>query len=483
MMKYTFLLIAGLMAAGLSGSCLKKRQVEPPDNRGYDPRLPVTHTLARLLELQPDSVIEEDIVVSGIVVMDDRSGNYYKKIVIQDSSGGIEVLMDQSNLYNDYPVGRKVYIRCKGLYLGDYALNPQLGYTPAADGSLSGIPAVLLDQFVVKADYPNMVIPDTVTFAMLAAPSMAKRYLNTLVAVKDAEFAAEHTGVSYAQIASIASATSLTLRDCMGGTISMRNSGYARFQPFPTPAGNGILTGIYTRFNAMPQLCIRDTTDVRFYGERCPLLPDAAGNIRTIDSIRKLFNGMEVVLPPCKIRGIVISDKNNSNVSPGNIIFQGGNDDKGIILYYGGSPVYTLWDSLEIELTGCRLKQYNGKLEIEGVKAAKTKKLGSGKRIAPRVLTIAQLLAAPGVYESTLVKIMNCAFEAGATTYSGSSGNLNILDATGTIRHYTASQASFKDLPLPSGTLSSVCGYIDLYNGVPQIRIRKPGTPVNDVVP
>lgn len=250
-------------------SCVKKDFDAPPDTSGYDPMLTVTHTIAKLQAMKQGMAIDSDVVVAGIVVMDDRSGNYYKKIVIEDSTGGIEVLLDQYNLYNDYPVGRKVYIKCKGLFLGAYGQNQQLGYTPDQTGTLSNIPAVVINDYIVKANYPNPIVPDTVTLAQLASPNGAKKYLNTLVAIKKAEFAQGSIGVPYAQLASLASATNLTVNDCGGGTITMRNSGYAKFQPFLTPKGNGVLLGIYTRYNNTPQLYIRDTSDVKFYGERC----------------------------------------------------------------------------------------------------------------------------------------------------------------------------------------------------------------------
>lgn len=271
-MKRILLAAFGVLTIGaLAGisSCVKKDFDAPPDNSNYDPNLKVTHTIAQLQAMSQGVAIDSDVVVAGIVVMDDRSGNYYKKMVIQDSTGGIEIIIDQYNLYNDYPVGRKVYIKCKGLFLGNYGQNLQLGYTPDQTGTLSNIPSVLVSDFIVKANYPNPVVPDTVTLSQLASPNGAKKYLNTLVAIKKAEFAEDFVNIPYAQLASLASATNLTVNDCSGGTITMRNSGYAKFQPYLTPSGNGVLVGIYTRYNTTPQLYIRDTSDVQFYGDRC----------------------------------------------------------------------------------------------------------------------------------------------------------------------------------------------------------------------
>lgn len=466
-------------------SCFKKQFDAPADKRAYDPQLPVTHSIARLADFPQGVAIDSDVIVAGIVVMDDRSGNYYKKLVIQDSTGGIELLAGQNNLYNDYPVGRKVYVKCKGLFPGSDGLNPQLGYTPDASGGVSDIPGLLLSDFIVKAGYPHTITPDTLSLSDLASPGSARKHLNTLVVIKNAEFADGQAGIPYAQPASIASATSLTVKDCDGGKITLRNSGFARFQSCLTPTGNGMICGIYTRYNNTPQLYIRDTADVSFYGTRCNGgTGPAAVPVITVDSLRRLFSGSSVTLPALKIRGIVISDKDNGNVSGGNVVFQGGSDDRGIILYYGGgSTAYALGDSLEVNLTGCSLKQYNGKLEVEGLAAAKTQKHGTKKRIIPRTPTIAQIMAAPAQYESTLVKIVQASFQAGAATYNGNAGNLNITDATGTIKHYCTMTTSFKDDPLPGAAVAAVTGYIDLFSGVAQLRIRKPETPVNDVVP
>ncbi|WP_118952268.1 DUF5689 domain-containing protein [Taibaiella helva] len=250
------------------GSCVKKDFDAPPDNSGYDPQIPVTHTIAQL-QARPAGIIDIDMVIAGIVVMDDKSGNYYKKIVIQDSTGGMEILVDQYSLYNDYPVGRKVYVKCKGLFVGAYNNNPQLGYTPDNTGNLSGIPAVLSSDYLVKANYPNPIVPDTLTLMDLAVPNNAKKYLNKLVAIKNVEFIASQAGIPYAQLANLASVTERKVEDCDGKSMVMRNSGYAKFQPLLTPAGKGTLLAIYTRYRDVPQLYIRDTTDVQFYGKRC----------------------------------------------------------------------------------------------------------------------------------------------------------------------------------------------------------------------
>ncbi len=72
--------------------------------------------------------IQKDIVIKGQVVSEDRSGNVYKSLYIQDETGGIELKLGKSGLYNDYKLGQWVYVKCSGLTLGAYNGMLQLGW-------------------------------------------------------------------------------------------------------------------------------------------------------------------------------------------------------------------------------------------------------------------------------------------------------------------------------------------------------------------
>ena len=106
-----------------------------PDESPVDPYagLPeVNTTIAQLKALyttpgQP-VVLEEDLVIGGQVISSDVSGNVYRSFYIQDETGAIEIKIGKSSLYNDYKLGQWVYIKCKGLALGQYGGMVQLGY-------------------------------------------------------------------------------------------------------------------------------------------------------------------------------------------------------------------------------------------------------------------------------------------------------------------------------------------------------------------
>ena len=67
--------------------------------------------------------MRRNLILKGVVTTSDRSGNFYKTLYVQDSTGGIEVKIGRNGLYNDYPLGQELYICLKGLTIGMYGHN------------------------------------------------------------------------------------------------------------------------------------------------------------------------------------------------------------------------------------------------------------------------------------------------------------------------------------------------------------------------
>ncbi len=76
--------------------------------------------------------IDRNIWVKGKVISSDKSGNIYNEMYIQDGKSAtdgaaISLKLGKSSLYNEYPVGTWVYVKCEGLTLGSYNGMLQLG--------------------------------------------------------------------------------------------------------------------------------------------------------------------------------------------------------------------------------------------------------------------------------------------------------------------------------------------------------------------
>ncbi|PSK91992.1 DUF5689 domain-containing protein [Taibaiella chishuiensis] len=454
-------------------SCSKAAPDQPPDNSGYDPALPVTHTIVQVQALPAGQQISEDIVISGIVIMDDHSGNYNRKLVIQDSSGGIEVLVDQGELFRDYPIGRRLYIRCRGLFTAAPGQNPQLGYTPDETGILSGIPVVLADQYLVKGNFAGTVAPDTLSIDRLVMPDRARRYLNTLVVLKDIQFSDSELVRSYAQPVMLASATNRMLEDCNNGSISLRSSGYARFQALPVPPGRGMLTAVYTRYNGLAQLYIRDTGDVHFYGPRCGIPP--AAELTPIAQVRALAPAVTDsidLLPVYKIAGVVISDRLGGNVAASGLNLQDGG--QGIYLRFNGNPFYYLGDSLVVNITGGKLSRFNGQLQVSNIPLTAVNLVTAGRTAPVRTASIAMIRQHYAEWESTLVKVPGAKVTAGGNY----SGYKTLSDSTGTLTLFTLAGALFAPAFVPAQP-AAFTGILGSSAQGPLLQLRNS----NDVVP
>src|SRR6478735_5956599 len=143
-------------------SCNKKFD-EPP---AYVlPNLTADLTISELKAMHTPGKLEQIIIdktISGIVIADDRSGQFYKTIVIQDSTGGISVKLDGYDLYTNYPIGRQVFIKLKGLYIGDYNRLIEIGGGVDNSGSkpqVAGIASSLFDSYIVKGTLNNVIEP------------------------------------------------------------------------------------------------------------------------------------------------------------------------------------------------------------------------------------------------------------------------------------------------------------------------------------
>lgn len=473
MKKLSLLLLCGSLAASTFtfNACVKKGHDEPIDNTGNDPKIPVTHTIAQLLAMPVGAAITQDVVVSGVVVMDDRSGNYYKKFVIQDETGGLEINLDQNNIYNDYPVGRKIYLKCKGLTMGIYGGMIQLGYGLDERQSVVPIPFTMADNFVVKANYPNNIKVDTLNFDDLSNVSGNAARLNTLVAIRNVQFTENNADVTYA---AANATTNRRIEGCGAATNSVdfaiRTSNYSRFQPVKTPTGSGVIVGIYTKFNAQPQLIIRDTSDVKFGALRCDGNPFQPPVLTSIADVRAMYSGAAQLLSRVKITGTVISDRVGANGQDRNMIIQQGNS--GIMVRFTGTHSFNVGDSLMVLLSGASLEEYNGTLQANNTPVGNAARVGAGT-IIPKVMTLADLNTDFETYESTLVRIMNATAGPAGSTYNG---NKTLTDATGSITLYTAASAIFSGSILPAAPMTFT-GIVGQFNSTKQLQIRN----LNDV--
>jgi hypothetical protein len=255
-------LFAGFLAI-LSG-CVKQNFDEPPINiPHYNGTANATiDTLVKMYGGHPDTMlITQDIVIKGIIVGNDESGNIYKKFYLQDETGGIDVEIDATNLYTLFKLGQRVYIECKGLYLGTYGGALELGYP--FNGSIGRMPAAIAAEHIFRDSLPGKK-PVPIVIDPVSGGPFAK-YVNMLVAIEKVRFPDAGKpfvtgGVTTSRPVGNADGTALSMD---GYSVILYNSSYATFANNLLPQGVGTLQGIFTVFSTKYEFLVRDLNDLK----------------------------------------------------------------------------------------------------------------------------------------------------------------------------------------------------------------------------
>jgi len=408
--------------------------------------------------------IGEENYLEAVVVADDKSGNFYKNLILEDLKGdkGITISIDENELHALYPVGQKVYVNLTNLAIGYYEGLPTLGIN---EGSRVGrIPAGLLKATLINGGTTVTVTPNKVKLE-----DLGPQHYNTLIELEGMQFETASASTTYAD-ANPADPQSLNhnLQNCTGGKIVMRNSGFADFASQVVPSGNGKLVGVYSYYRSASQLFIRDVNDLTFTGDRCNGTGTGGitGTRASIESVRAQFTGTEKTLTTGFIQGIVISDITNKNINAQNIIVQDG--DYGILCRFKSPVNIPLGTELKVGLTGGLLSEYNNLLQVQNLESTNVEIVASGKSVTPKVLTVAQIDITK--HESTLIKIENATL-SGGTKYAD---KIKVKDASGEIDLFTLSASTFGTTAVPSGTVAVVAIVSEFTSGK-QLTIRNTG--------
>lgn len=230
-------------------------------------------TIAELIKKYPNvfastdqnAEITEDIQIKARVTGNDLGGNLYKQIAIQDETGALLVAVNQNGMNGYLPEGQEILIDLKGLHIGGYRKQPELGapYNGTSIGRMSK--DIWQQHFKVMGGFqdinPNAIQPVEFT------SEFAKDYNNNcgkLVVLKDVHFSnADGKSTLTTGTATGGNYVNQTLKE-FGSNVVVRTSTYADFGAMVMPTGAVTLTGIATRYNNTWQILIRKTSDIKY---------------------------------------------------------------------------------------------------------------------------------------------------------------------------------------------------------------------------
>lgn len=217
-------------------------------------------------------LIDEDIQVRGTVTGNDEGSNLYNEIALQDGTGAIIVAISQSGLYGALPVGAQVAINLKGLYIGAYGNQAEIGgvYTNARTGA-TGIGG--MDRYTWRTHYMLLshgseadatALIEDFDYSQAANSSYVWQNQGKLMRLRNVTFKDGDGKSVFAPKSGVTLTNNSANRGFVGmsdSRIVFRTSTYAKFAADTIPQGNTSVIGIFTVYRNTWQILARSRND------------------------------------------------------------------------------------------------------------------------------------------------------------------------------------------------------------------------------
>ncbi len=229
------------------------------------------------------TMIREDVQIKVIVTGNDIEGNIYNEVAVKDETGAILICIAQGGLYGYLPVGKEILVDLKGLHIGLYGNQPQIGvaYTNASGKTFpSRMNRNIWQKHFkyVDAGFTHEVTPEEFDVTRMQDVEYVKACRGKLMTVKGVTMA-EADGIKvWASEAEKDAGNGVSRSIAVNGKVPMsgnyasfvvRSSTYADFAAQVMPTEKINLTGIFTVYANNPdrygytwQILLREGTDV-----------------------------------------------------------------------------------------------------------------------------------------------------------------------------------------------------------------------------
>jgi hypothetical protein len=218
--------------------------------------------------------MNEDIQIKGIVTGNDEQGNIYQEISLQDSTGALLVSINASGLHGYLPVGQEILVNLKGLYIGGYGEQCEVGgiYVNTSNGSKS---IGRMDRYtweshvkLINTVDPSQASKLTEVFdgSKVTDQTYLKDNCGKLMTIHNVVLTdADGKAVYAPKDGSVQLTSNCANRPFQGYSsqnLVLRTSTYADFANAIMPTGKVDITGIFTRFRNTWQILLRSTDDI-----------------------------------------------------------------------------------------------------------------------------------------------------------------------------------------------------------------------------
>lgn len=294
-MKYIKFLVAALLLGGIATSCMDDDWNDPTGENapfGNNNIVEETSKIVTIKELKAKTVdkfeasvanglveITEDWQLKARVTGNDIQGNIYNEVAVEDESGeGLLICIQKGGLYGFLPVGQEILVNLKGLYIGLYENNVQIGmpYTNSSGRTFPSRMAFNIwnEHFKIlgTAD-ASKVQPEEFDVTKLKDVAYIKSHRGKLMTLKNVEMVKADGKLAWAPEADKDAGNGVSRTVKINGKAQslmvVRSSSYADFAALAMPTGKVNLTGVFTVYATNPskygytwQILLRSDSDI-----------------------------------------------------------------------------------------------------------------------------------------------------------------------------------------------------------------------------
>ena len=233
-------------------------------------------TIAQLKQMYPNvfnttdqnMLVDKDVKIKGRVTANDIRGNIYKQFMIQDETGAVIIAVNESGISGYLAEGQEIVIDLKGLYVGGYRQQPEIG-SPYNGNSIGRMQKDVFQKhfkLTTSPIQPVQPIDFDVNMDM-------KEHCGKLVTLHNVSFAEANGTTTFAPSDGSADVTggcvNRSLKGYSTSKLVIRTSTYAKFAANKLPYDDVNkkphvvnITGIATRYSNTWQILIRKESDI-----------------------------------------------------------------------------------------------------------------------------------------------------------------------------------------------------------------------------
>ena len=278
-MKKTIILLFALMTvAGMMTSCMDGGYDDLSDittQKAYGNDTITEHNVVTLNELRnnpkykyilkqyrDDQLVDDDLQLKLVVTGNDIGGNIYNKVALQDENGdAIFVCVYSGGMFSYLPVGQEILINLKGLYIGTYGYQQQIGtpYTTSSGNTYPGRMSKDLWMKHFKLLGKKSVEPIEFTTDM---ENSFNSHAGKLMTIKNVTIKGADGNTTWAP----ENGSDFSISRYINGfssSVVIYTSTSAKFAAEKIPTGKVNVTGIFSRYGTTWQILLRTASDVQ----------------------------------------------------------------------------------------------------------------------------------------------------------------------------------------------------------------------------